>query len=574
MFLTTLMIYGYRHSLINRKFIFFGFSILILTTSLFYSEYDKPIHSIISCTIFFLIVFHLVIQIQKCSQITFVQKNLIFMSFLLMYFSLIAYQFISTLNVIDEKLGVYICILLNALSFTLFSISLKFRMNYKRKHEYFSLTHDQTSNLPNINFLKIKLNELFNSHQEFTLCAIEIYKYSSYIPYITYDEKKTFHKKLTNIINAQLMTENVFTLEPKSNSKNLACLKEGVFAFVILNNNECEINNILNCLINKIQHTYTFNYFKINIEVKFGTCTYPNDSHQFDSLINKSFQALNESRTNSNPIHKFDALNSFNRQMHMSLVNDLKNAIEENNLELFHQPQISLKNNKIHGSELLVRWNHPKFGFIPPETFISLAEEVGLIHELTKWVLNEAFKQQRILLSQGIFNNFSVNISAHDISQVSFTSDICRLAKLHNVPMHFLSIELTESALVSDLNSLKDLMLELKQFNINVSIDDYGTGYSSLSYLSKLPFSELKIDRDFIRNISSDIRLQKIVKATTEMAKSLDLIIVAEGVETPETISLLRAYGVDICQGFYYSKPLPFNDFIHYMHVNESSFAN
>ncbi len=464
-----------------------------------------------------------------------------------------------------------LCVLLPCNISTLsFRQSMKLIDQYQR--DYHNFTYEEISSLPNVKVLKKKTKRLIDQHIEFTLCAIEIDNFSLHIPYVTYSEKRNFSASINNYIHNIISNEDTLIIDECNLDVNrLAILNDGVFCFVLLGSDTENIVRITENILTCMNRSYAFNNFNVDISSKIGICNFPKDSNQFDGLLNKTFHALNEYKSIVKPYNQFDSLNVFYKQMNLILLSELKLAIISDELELFHQVQMSLENNTIYGSELLVRWNHPKYGYIPPETFISISEEAGLINQLTRWVINKAFYQQRKIFNQGFSHKFSVNISARDITQSDLVHYICELSEQYKVPLEYLSIELTETSFVQDMNILIKFLVELRKKGIDVSIDDYGTGYSSLSYLSKLPFTELKIDREFIRFLLTDEKQQNIVKSTTSLSKNLGLKVVAEGVENKETLNFLSAYGVDVCQGFYFSKPLKFDDHIQYINSFENT---
>ena len=214
----------------------------------------------------------------------------------------------------------------------------------------------------------------------------------------------------------------------------------------------------------------------------------------------------------------------------------------------------------------MLRWQHAKYGFIPPDTFIQLAEDTGIINELTLWVIDNACKNLEILISLGYVNhNVSVNISGKDIAELNFLPNVKKILSKYEIPLSCLTFELTESVMVSDFLHLSQTMKQLSEMGIQVAIDDYGTGYSSLFYISQLPFNEIKIDKSFVMNIENSETDLTIVKTTIEMAKSLGLKIVAEGVENKAVENILKRHNCYLAQGYLYSKPIKFSDYIEWL---------
>ncbi|MFT5708339.1 MAG: EAL domain-containing protein (putative c-di-GMP-specific phosphodiesterase class I) [Oceanospirillaceae bacterium] len=276
-------------------------------------------------------------------------------------------------------------------------------------------------------------------------------------------------------------------------------------------------------------------------------------------MLKKAFQALETGVRDGLAISGYDD----QRHYSLTLASELKEALLKNELMLYHQPQINLQAASVHGSEGLLRWKHKEQGFIPVESFIALAEETGLINQLSLWVINRACQDIRALMALGyVDHQVSVNMSGSDVVDRDFLSNVEAILKKWDVPPKLLNLELTESVMISDYNSVEYVMEGLLEMGISVSIDDFGTGYSSLSHILELPFNELKIDRVFVTEMDTNQRNCDIVKTTIEMARILDLRVVAEGIETEAVASRLRAYHCDLAQGYYYSKPLPFSGYL------------
>jgi EAL domain-containing protein (putative c-di-GMP-specific phosphodiesterase class I) len=250
----------------------------------------------------------------------------------------------------------------------------------------------------------------------------------------------------------------------------------------------------------------------------------------------------------------------------LELASDLQQALRNNELQLFHQPQIDINKNTVDGSEVLLRWKHKYYGFIAPDVFIKLAEDTGIINELTLWVADRACRDLEEIINLGYANyNVSVNISGKDISEPNFLTHIKEIISQYDIPISSLTFELTESVMVNDFNHLSHIMNELASMGIHVAIDDYGTGYSSLLYISQLPFNELKIDKSFVKDLESSERDLTIVRTTIEMAKNLGLKIVAEGIESKAVGEILKRHGCNIAQGYYYQKPIEFSQYLSWL---------
>ncbi len=239
---------------------------------------------------------------------------------------------------------------------------------------------------------------------------------------------------------------------------------------------------------------------------------------------------------------------------------ELQLAINENQLILHYQPQLDMETGKLIGIESLIRWNHPVQGLIFPDQFIPLAEQNGLINKLTHWVIDHSVKQNQQWQQQHLFITMSVNISADDITSLTLPEQMTNLLVENQLDPTILTLEITESVLMGELVTSLDILTRLRLKGISLSIDDFGTGYSSLSQLHKIPFTELKIDRSFVGNMSKDPEARAIVKTCIILAHELNMKVVAEGIEDQQTWDMLADLGCDIAQGYFIAKPMPGNE--------------
>ncbi|WP_025740254.1 putative bifunctional diguanylate cyclase/phosphodiesterase, partial [Salinivibrio socompensis] len=454
-----------------------------------------------------------------------------------------------------------------ALTMILFSLALAERFRFQRMQEMRSLTHDTLSCLPNNNVLHMVISDLISRNHNFNLCCLSIDNYNNLLPYLDERARNEYINAIAARINDTLAVQAVQAIKTDSDMPNyrLGCLKEGIFAFLIADVDRVTCDQVLTAVVDNLSGDLCVGSFVTQVNARIGVCHYPTDGDHPGLLISRALHAIDQHRPIVGSYAHFNSYEHRHHQLHVSLINDLRSAIENDGLELYHQPQIDLRTGSIHGSEVLARWTHPEYGQISPDVFVRMAEDVGIINSLTLWVIKRAFQQQAQLIERGHCRRLSINISASDIYIPDLAGRVVELAGEYNIPTNLISLELTESVMVEDYNWLKQLITKLSTSGIEVSIDDYGTGYSSLYFLSQLPFTELKIDRSFVRDLPKSRRHQSIVRATTDMAQSLGVMVVAEGVESEEAEALLRRYGVDISQGYYYSRPLPFNQYQAYV---------
>ncbi|MBT2659213.1 EAL domain-containing protein [Bacillus sp. ISL-18] len=239
------------------------------------------------------------------------------------------------------------------------------------------------------------------------------------------------------------------------------------------------------------------------------------------------------------------------------LISDIHKAIDKRQFYLVYQPKVELASNNIMGFEALIRWNHPKFGEVSPVEFIPLLETTEDIVKVENWVLEQAI-DANLKLNQGLMLN--VNITAIHLLKEGFIEDLKTILIKANYPAQLLNIEITEGVALYDIEKTVCVLKKLKELGVRISLDDFGTGYSSLSYLSRLPVDYIKIDQSFVRDMETDESKIAIIQAIIKVAQSLKLKVIAEGVETNTQRDLLLTYQCDKGQGYFFSKPLEFED--------------
>jgi len=312
-------------------------------------------------------------------------------------------------------------------------------------------------------------------------------------------------------------------------------------------------------LIHMLDQSYNYNNHELFSSASIGISMYPSDGDNSSELIKNADIAMYHAKTaGRNNYQFFDTSINEKAKESIELENDLRNAIENNQLELHYQPQIKAITNEIIGVEALLRWKHPAKGYVSPERFIEIAEQSGQIHSIGKWVLNQVcvdiVKQNK---SKNKILRVAINVSVEQLRSEDFVADIEEFLNKYNVPGNQIEVEITESIAMNDPEDTVEKLTSLKKLGISTSIDDFGTGYSSLAYLKLLPVDTLKLDRAFVENIEIDENDQAICDATISMAHSLGKAVVAEGVETQEQQDYLISKGCDFLQGYLISKPLP-----------------
>jgi len=289
-----------------------------------------------------------------------------------------------------------------------------------------------------------------------------------------------------------------------------------------------------------------------------GIALYPEDGQGVQELMKRADTAMYKAKEGGRNGYRFfkSGMHSITAD-HLSLEADLRHAVERRELEVFYQPKFDVAGSRLTSFEALVRWHHPKKGLLMPDKFISLAEQTGLIISLGEWVLREACAQMKRWIDEGVADvKMAVNISARQFQLPDLAERVAAILAETGLPGSALEIEITESAIMTDVQQTVALLQELKQMGLSISVDDFGTGYSSLNYLRRFPIDTLKIDRTFVSDIGNTPAGAAIVSAIIRLAQGLQLESIAEGVETQEQLSFLQAEQCGGIQGYFFSPPL------------------
>jgi diguanylate cyclase (GGDEF)-like protein len=299
----------------------------------------------------------------------------------------------------------------------------------------------------------------------------------------------------------------------------------------------------------------------IELDVSVGIALFPGHGADADILIRRARVALFDARRAGRDDVVFNAALDTQRTRRLGLSIDLRRAIENDELVLYFQPKHHLSSNRICGAEVLLRWPHPVHGMVPTGEFVRLAESTGLIHRLTHWVLDAAFRQTYIWHESGLDLPLAVNLSAHDLRDTALIDNIQGQMATWGTEPEWVQFELTESFLMEDPVSALDVLTRIKRLGVGLYIDDFGIGYSSMSYLHKLPVDALKIDQSFIRSLPDSDAAQAIVHSVSELGHRLGLEVVAEGVESEIIFDRMGELGCDTAQGYYIGQPMAADEF-------------
>ena len=319
------------------------------------------------------------------------------------------------------------------------------------------------------------------------------------------------------------------------------------------------VSRICERLIELVSRPLELRGQEVYTSVSIGIAIYPHDGDSVDVLLKNADVAMYHAKEHGRNNYQFftESMNQASEER-FQLENSMRKALQNNEMKLYYQPQVSVASGQIVGMEALIRWQHPEKGFISPASFIPIAEESGLIVQIGEWVIQEACRQSAKWRKSGFKPvRISVNVSAKQLQEESLVDTIKQNFETYGVDANTLGIELTETAIIVEPELALTRLEMIKQLGIKLSMDDFGTGYSSLSYLKRFPIDTLKIDQSFIRSVTVDNEDGALVKAIIAMAHALGMDVVAEGVELQEQLEFLGVHGCDTMQGYLFSRPVP-----------------
>ncbi len=432
------------------------------------------------------------------------------------------------------------------------------------QNELHYLAHfDQLTTLYNRNYMMERFNDLLLQDTQSRMAIL----------FIDLDRFKIVNDTLGHHAGDQVLTEVARRLKEVCDSSSIIS-RQGGDEFIILLpsiENEWEIEFQANAMIKVLSKPYNLYGNEYHLTASIGISLYPNHGNDIDTLIKYADLAMYSVKDNGKANYMFytSTLQS-NVVSKVTLENELRHAIERNELELYYQPQVNLQNQRITGVEALVRWKHPLHGFVSPAEFIPVAEETGQIIEIGNWILKKACKDARSWQKMGYKPiSMSVNISMRQFLHDNLLLSVQEALKESKLNPKYLKLEITESVAMSKPDQVLQKLEQLKKLNIELALDDFGTGYSSLNYLKSLPVDILKIDRSFIKDIDQNDEDITIVKALIEMAHSFGMTVVAEGVEKECQKDMLTDIHCDLLQGYVFSKPLQARELLKFIIENE-----
>jgi diguanylate cyclase (GGDEF)-like protein/PAS domain S-box-containing protein len=295
----------------------------------------------------------------------------------------------------------------------------------------------------------------------------------------------------------------------------------------------------------------------LSVDASIGVALFPRDGLEVETLLKHADVAMYHAKNENAGVSFYEPSRHDDDPVRLTLVGELRRALEERELALHYQPKASLLDGSVRSVEALLRWNHPERGLVLPDEFIPIVQQTGLIMPLALYVVDEALRQARAWLDDGLRLAIAVNLSTRNLTDAEFPRQVETLLARHGVDGSLLQIEITESTVLADPARIRQVLERLAALGIRVSIDDFGTGYSSLAHLRRLPVDEIKVDRSFVMAMDGDDDDATIVRSTIELGRSLGLDVVAEGVETQAIWDRLAALGCTYAQGYHLSRPLP-----------------
>lgn len=423
-------------------------------------------------------------------------------------------------------------------------------------------THDTLTELPNRILLIDRLEQ--------AISAASLEKSKIAIMILDIDRFKDINDTLGHNTGDRVIRQVAYSLRNIIQEPNTVARLDGNEFAVILESfsTKEDVRKVVHKIKEILHAPMKLEGVRLNIEVSFGITFYPDHGKNSQTLIQRAEVAMYQAKKKNSGIMVYDTTLERCNTRRLTLMGELRKAIINNELAAYYQPKIDIKTGIINEVEALVRWKHKIHGLIPPDDFIPIAEQTGIIKQLTLWMLHESLMQCAKWKREGINLRVAVNLSASDLLDAGFSDTVIRTLKTHHMSPDNLQLEITESAVMIDADRSLEVLTRLSTLGIRLSVDDFGTGYSSLSYLSKLPVNELKIDKSFVINMESNSNNAIIVQATIDLGHNLGLEVVAEGTENATDILRLQRLGCDKAQGYYFTKPLDAEEFKNWREKN------
>ena len=409
--------------------------------------------------------------------------------------------------------------------------------------------HDTLTGLPNRTLLNDRIERiLFDAkrhQQSFALFLIDLDRFKEINDTLGHH----FGDKLLKVVSVRLK-------ESVRLNDSIARLGGDEFAVLLPHTDYKGAELCANRILYAMSKPFVIDNITTESKASIGISIFPEHAQEADELMKYADIAMYQAKQSQSGFALYDPEQNKHSVRRLRLMSDLRDAVKNQNIHLAYQPVVDTTSQDLAYVEALARWDHPELGGIPPDEFISMAEQMGLINVLTMQILDQSLKDLARWNKQGYDFGVSVNLSVYSVQNLSLPDDIQALLQMHGVAAEKVQLEITETALMQDLARAGKVLSALSELGVQLAIDDFGTGFSSLNYLKKLPVDALKIDRSFISDMCTDQTDRAVVKTVIELGHNLDCQVVAEGVEDQSTLDLLDQMSVDKLQGYFISKPI------------------
>ena len=488
----------------------------------------------------------------------------------LLALGLLAFSGLAMANQTEPALPVTLLLVVLLILAFIYIAALKFQLKRalqpKPDMQGFYSLHDDISGFPNKYALQRKLDDLLKSapEQQFALILLKVEQFDQINQLLGHSNSNLILAQIAQRINDKLVDESkILTYEYRQQQPVRVCHLGSVdFAIWLdIGNQPARAEFLALQLQKSVPQPMLVHGCAIDYHLGVGISLYPEHSTQLNELLERAYLALQHFQWQRGASLLFapDMINYTTEKL--ALMAELRQAIDEDQLVLFVQPQMAMRNRQVLAAEVLIRWRHPKKGLLAPEAFIALAEEMGVIYPLSLWVLEQAIKTIASLTEQQLVSRIAVNISSKDLLQDELVEALEQLFEKYQVKPQLLMLEVSENALLAEPDRTMAMMQRLHRLGVELALDDFGTGFSSLAYLRKLPLQYVKVDCSFISELHKTEAHMAITGAIIDMARNLGLGVIAEGIEGAEVEDKLLRMGCVRGQGFWYSQPFELSGF-------------
>lgn len=409
--------------------------------------------------------------------------------------------------------------------------------------------HDELTSLPNRTLLFDRIEQ--------SILAAQMSGTSAAVLIVDINNLKEINDTLGHHIGDQLLIETSIRIRKiTSKSETVSRVGGNEFAILLSETTLEKSKKFADKILQQLKKQLKLEEIEVHPRFNVGIALYPQHGFNANILVQRADIAMYAAKKTRQEILVYEESEddfSINR---LALISELKKAIRDDTLEMHYQPKCDMAHKKVVGVEALLRWKHPAYGWVQPSEIIAMAEQTGIIIPLTQWTLKSAVRQCAEWKKIGLNLNVAINLSVHVLHDDNFISHVVQALTQYAVPAQNITLEITESAMMTNPMKASEILNQLNEIGVNISADDFGTGFSSLSYLKQLPVNEIKIDKSFVMDMVRDGTDEAIVLSAIGLAHNLGIKVVAEGIETRDTQDLLHSMSCDIGQGFYFSKPL------------------